>query len=986
MSYADVFVSVVDAETDEDPITISVYEGVAGPTFDGATIGDGTVTDVKLASGAVTTVKLATSSVSTAKIADGAVTAAKTDGSLAKTANNGNDFSSLPALRHNVGLSFISAKDYGAVGDCVQFSDGVMTNGSPNLSCASAPFGSATVGMAVCVANAASGASLYTTIASITDSSHVVLSANCTNASGVTGAKGAFGTDNTTPLVNAIAASRTAKLTLLIPAGSYAVTGQLLNVANQQGGWGFDICGDARGQTKLVKFYDDNTSPLFFIQGKNMGGSVTTTAASVAGQQQLTVTSSTLATADDATWVQLKDTSQPILGLSGATQAYVGEVLRVQSNDDSTHFTLKGALNDAYASGTNVSFWKPVAGIRMRDLDLINPVPLTQRAASRWFQFVACVHIDIERVRGFELDTDCFYFQDCWEGRVVNCSWTDTHDSVNNTPYMIAIKSSTSHFDIDGCFLRNGRHLVTTLTASTPTASCSFIHVQNCLGIETTNSPFDTHPAARYVTFENCHVRNTSVAHVAYLSDGAVTNGIGTAFQIRGADCKVLNCSAVGAFVGLGIYGGDRCVVSNCVFDGCAVGIDISSGNDFQLNNIYIRNPWAAGVCVETDLGGYTNWIQKGYMANVRVDGNPSRTASGATVSVATPAGFLFNYWTNGIYVDFTCRADGATTPVSGMSGTTLASASVLTIPPYAKVINITGNTAITGIKSTPLDAGRLITLVFPASPGTIASSLTAGQAVVLAASPYTPPANSSLFLYNNGSGWLEIGHTGLQSAKLADMSGTAIANFDFNGQRAVNLAAAVAQSDAAILSDAIAQAKAGAGFLTGPAGCKGISFPRNNAMGNIALLTSGVAAAQLITCFKGDVVSNITFLSKTTALAGGNHWWFGLVDAATMTYRAVSADQTSNAWGASTLMSLAMAASYTIPTTAAYYLVCMVNATTAPSLAGIANSTGQPDATAPIYVGTSGSGLTTPPTAGSSTLAALTGAGGTGSPFCYAT
>lgn len=69
-------------------------------------------------------------------------------------------------------------------------SDGVMATASPNLSSASALFTAADVGRAIIVRGALLGGfDLVTTILSFTDTSHVVLSANCTVAAGITAAQ-----------------------------------------------------------------------------------------------------------------------------------------------------------------------------------------------------------------------------------------------------------------------------------------------------------------------------------------------------------------------------------------------------------------------------------------------------------------------------------------------------------------------------------------------------------------------------------------------------------------------------------------------------------------------------------------------------------------------------------------------------------------------------------------------------------------------------
>lgn len=129
----------------------------------------------------------------------------------------------------------------------------------------------------------------------------------------------------------------------------------------------------------------------------------------------------------------------------------------------------------------------------------------------------------------------------------------------------------------------------------------------------------------------------------------------------------------------------------------------------------------------------------------------------------------------------------------------------------------------------------------------------------------------------------------------------------------------------------------------------------------NAAPTASGTLYMQAIYLTAGTIVSNISFWSATTGAGTPTHWMFGLYSAA-RALLAASADQTTTAWAATTLKTLAMTAAYTIPTSGLYYIGMFMAATTVVTLKGnTAKTGGQMAAQAPILHGaTSDTGLTT--------------------------
>jgi hypothetical protein len=143
----------------------------------------------------------------------------------------------------------------------------------------------------------------------------------------------------------------------------------------------------------------------------------------------------------------------------------------------------------------------------------------------------------------------------------------------------------------------------------------------------------------------------------------------------------------------------------------------------------------------------------------------------------------------------------------------------------------------------------------------------------------------------------------------------------------------------------------------------------------NAVPTASGTLFLQAIYLQAGQTVSNISFHSATTAVGTPAHWLFGLYSYA-RALLATSTDQTSTAWAATTLKTLAMTTPYLVPSSGIYYAAIMVSASTVCTLkGGPAITGGQLCANAPILHGaTSDTGLTTalPSNAGSITSGLL--------------
>lgn len=128
----------------------------------------------------------------------------------------------------------------------------------------------------------------------------------------------------------------------------------------------------------------------------------------------------------------------------------------------------------------------------------------------------------------------------------------------------------------------------------------------------------------------------------------------------------------------------------------------------------------------------------------------------------------------------------------------------------------------------------------------------------------------------------------------------------------------------------------------------------------NTTAPASGTLAMQAIYLKAGTLVSNITLASATTAANAPTNYFFALYDS-NRNLLAQSANQTSSAWAANTVKTLAMSTPYRVPVSGLYYIGYFMTATTVPTLkGGTARTGGQLAGTAPIIYGSSSTGLTT--------------------------
>lgn len=111
-------------------------------------------------------------------------------------------------------------------------------------------------------------------------------------------------------------------------------------------------------------------------------------------------------------------------------------------------------------------------------------------------------------------------------------------------------------------------------------------------------------------------------------------------------------------------------------------------------------------------------------------------------------------------------------------------------------------------------------------------------------------------------------------------------------------------------------------------------TVPRNQCVETISTaLTSGTLHVTQIYLRAGLLVSNISYFSASTAAGTPTNQFFALYDGGQLNLLARSANDTTTAWAANTIKTLAMSTPYTVQATGLYYVGVMVTATTPPTL-----------------------------------------------------
>lgn len=127
----------------------------------------------------------------------------------------------------------------------------------------------------------------------------------------------------------------------------------------------------------------------------------------------------------------------------------------------------------------------------------------------------------------------------------------------------------------------------------------------------------------------------------------------------------------------------------------------------------------------------------------------------------------------------------------------------------------------------------------------------------------------------------------------------------------------------------------------------------------NVTAPVSGALYIQGVFLKAGQLVSNISFFSATTAASSPTNQFFALYSRR-LQLLARSANDTTTAWAANTIKTLAMTAPYLVQASDMYYIGYMVTASTVPTLKGVTITSGTLHIFPALLKGTSDGSLTT--------------------------
>jgi hypothetical protein len=175
--------------------------------------------------------------------------------------------------------------------------------------------------------------------------------------------------------------------------------------------------------------------------------------------------------------------------------------------------------------------------------------------------------------------------------------------------------------------------------------------------------------------------------------------------------------------------------------------------------------------------------------------------------------------------------------------------------------------------------------------------------------------------------------------------------------------------------------------FSSSPTGCLGETFPR--CLGSSATATQTIGATTGTVYMMGVwlpaglTITNLNWITGTTAAVSPTHWWLGIANSAGL-QQAATADQLTAAIGASALKTVALSATYTTTATGLYYLLLSVTAGTNPTATGLPAPIPNMNLAAPVLAGVSATTQSAPGTNGTTSYTAPASAGGI--PYIYLT
>lgn len=233
-------------------------------------------------------------------------------------------------------------------------------------------------------------------------------------------------------------------------------------------------------------------------------------------------------------------------------------VKTVVENGTLTTLTTHEPLVDTFlvADRAVVRRVEPLRRLSVRDLSFDNPQPAQTKAQGLLIAYAT--NVTVERVNATRMDNAALVLKDVWGGTVSHCSWSNFNNDPlsGRNPYGVAVKCASSYILVAACRADRVRHLFTTDGVDHQAGCPTHILVTDCIDMLSTNAGFDTHPAARYVTFLNC----------------SSFGSFGPGLQARGRGVVFQNCRVVGARYGWrAVLKTQDCWVIGCTFSDIAM-------------------------------------------------------------------------------------------------------------------------------------------------------------------------------------------------------------------------------------------------------------------------------------------------------------------------------------------------------------------------------------------------------------------------------
>jgi len=343
------------------------------------------------------------------------------------------------------------------------------------------------------------------------------------------GAVGDGTTDDTAAIQAAIDAANTAGgAVVFLPTGTYNIS-SAPGLALKEG---VVLVGAGTHSTTIKQSYWPGSFKAFInAQGTYTDADQTTlTADANTGDITLTVASTSGINVDDY-FLLGSDVAflNAVASASHDEVRYRGEIVRVLSVDSPTQLSIRGYVQDFYATSAAASI-KPItyiAGVGIRNLAIVNSQP--NNHTSDMVSFLAVRDFHLENVLFQDGDNVGLSLDLCRDGTITGCRWRDFADNpgLSRFGYGINLVRATEDVAITGCAFRRLRHSVTTNGIDNKRGVPRAITVSGCSAMYMTNAAFDTHVQGAGITFAGCNAVNCD------------SNG----FQLRCMDSKVIGCT-----------------------------------------------------------------------------------------------------------------------------------------------------------------------------------------------------------------------------------------------------------------------------------------------------------------------------------------------------------------------------------------------------------------------------------------------------------